>query len=138
MKKLSIFITAIALAAQFSQVNLLESTGICDEVKSVKEAAPKQVYTAAETKNFQTLTKETLKALAGGKKDEMIAKLTDLETAWDDQEKALRPKDEATWTMLDKTLDQAITALRSSHTNLDKGKAALEALLAKLVQSTKP
>ena len=138
MKKLSILIAAIALAAQFSQVNLLESTGICDDVKSVKEAAPKQIYTAAETKNFQTLTQETIKALVAGKKDEMIAKLTDLETAWDDQEKALRPKDETTWTLLDKTLDKAITALRSSHTNLDKGKAALEDLLAKLGQSTKP
>ena len=138
MKKLSILIAAVALAAQFSQVNLLESTGICDDVKSVKEAAPKQIYTAAETKNFQTLTQETIKALVAGKKDEMIAKLTDLETAWDDQEKALRPKDETTWTLLDKTLDKAITALRSSHTNLDKGKAALEDLLAKLGQSTKP
>jgi hypothetical protein len=68
----------------------------------------------------------------------MVAKLTDLETAWDDQEKVLRPKDEATWTSLDKTLDKAISALRSSHVNLEKGKAALEILLKKLSQATKP
>jgi len=50
----------------------------------------------------------------------------------------LRPKDEATWTLLDKTLDKGISALRSSHANPAKGKAALEDLLKKLEQVTKP
>ena len=84
------------------------------------------------------LTVMLIEALAAGKQTEMVAKLTDLETVWDDQEKVLRPKDEATWTQLDKTLDKAISALRSSHTNLPKGKAALENLLKKLEQATKP
>jgi len=98
-------------------------------------AAP--VYTTAETQEFKALTQATLEALAAGKQTEMVAKLTDLETAWDDQEKVLRPKDEATWTSLDKTLDKGISALRSSHTNLPKGKAALEDLLKKLARATK-
>jgi len=67
----------------------------------------------------------------------MVAKITDLETAWDDNEKKLRPKDEATWTLLDKTLDKAISALRSSRTDLKKGNAALEDLLKMLGQATK-
>jgi hypothetical protein len=44
----------------------------------------------------------------------------------------------ATWTLLDKTLDKAISSLRSSKTSLPKGKAALEDLLKKLEQATKP
>jgi hypothetical protein len=96
------------------------------------------VFTASETTPFKTLAQATLDALAAGKQTEMVAKLTDLETAWDDQEKTLRPKSETVWVALDKTLDQAISALRSSHVNLDKGKAALESLLKKLDQATKP
>jgi hypothetical protein len=76
-------------------------------------------------------------ALDAANETEMVAKLTDLETAWDDQEKTLRPKSEATWTSLDKTLDKAISALRSSHKNLKKGKAALENLAKNLELATK-
>ena len=108
-----------------------------DESKNAGEVVAAPVYTAEETKAFKALAQATLAALAAGKQTETVAKLTDLETAWDDQEKVLRPKDEATWTALDKTLDKAISALRSSHTNFEKGKAALESLLKKLNQATK-
>ena len=99
---------------------------------------PAAVYTAKETENFKALAKATLEALDAGQKDEMVAKLTDLETAWDDQEDNLKPRDLATWTLLDKTLDKAISSLRSSHVNLAKGKKALKDLLKKLDQATKP
>jgi hypothetical protein len=82
--------------------------------------------------------KETIAALDAGKNTEMVAKLTDLETAWDAKEDALKPKDEATWTLLDKTLDKAISALRSSKTNFPAGKAALKDLSDKLDEATKP
>ncbi len=95
------------------------------------------IYTAAETAEFVKLTQATLASLAAGQETEMVAKLTDLETAWDDQEKTLRPKNEAIWTALDKTLDKGISALRSSHKNLAKGKAALEELLKNLELATK-
>ena len=107
------------------------------QAKEAAEDAAAPVYAAGETQEFKALAQATLDALAAGKQTEMVAKLTDLETAWDDRENALRPKNEAAWTSLDKTLDKAISALRSSHTNLEKGKAALENLLKKLNQATK-
>lgn len=101
-------------------------------------ANPAPVYSSQETANFKTLAKATLSALEADKKPEMIAKLTDLETDWDAQESKLKPKNAATWTALDKTLDKAISALRSSKTDLAKGKAALADLIKKLEQATKP
>ena len=116
----------------------LSGASYAAERKAAAEVTvPAKVYTAKETERFKALTKETLEALAAGKNAEMVAKLTDLETVWDEKEKTLKPKDEATWTLLDKTLDKAISALRSSKTNLPKGKAALEDLLKKLEQATK-
>jgi hypothetical protein len=95
------------------------------------------VYTTQDTAEFRTLAKATVEALDAGKTTEMVAKLTDLETAWDAKEKTLKPKNPGTWETLDKTLDKAISALRSSKTNLPKGKAALEDFQKKLAQATK-
>ena len=127
----------MGLAAVFTAAFLPAVTVVAADAK-IDAAVPAPVYTAAETKEFKALAQATLDALAAGKQAEMVAKLTDLETAWDDHEKILRPKDEATWTLLDKTLDKGISALRSSHTDPVKGQAALEDLLKKLGQATKP
>ena len=137
MKIPRIAILSIGLATVFTAAFLPAVTAVAADPKT-DAATPAPVYTAAETKEFKALAQATLDALAAGKQTEMVAKLTDLETAWDDQEKVLRPKDEATWTMLDKTLDRGISALRSSHKDTVKGKAALEDLLKKLGQATKP
>ena len=131
-------ITSVSLATIFCAVFLFDATSNAAESKTATEiTAPARVYSAEETAGFKKLTKATLEALAAGKQTEMVAKLTDLETAWDDKEELLRPKNEATWTLLDKTLDKGISALRSSKTNLHKGKAALEDLLKKFEQATK-
>ncbi len=95
------------------------------------------IYTSKETESFKTLAQATLDSLAAGKKEDMVAKLTDLETAWDEQEKNLRPKNEKIWTILDKTLDKAISALRGSKYNPEKGKSALNTLLLNLGKATK-
>ncbi len=138
MKKNYLTMMSLSLATLIGVVCLPALTSQADEPQAAtKTPAMTAVYTAAETKEFKALAQATLDALAAGKQTEMVAKLTDLETSWDDQEKVLRPKDEAVWTALDKTLDKAISALRSSHTNLEKGKAALESLLKKLTQATK-
>jgi hypothetical protein len=96
------------------------------------------IYTQKETSEFTTLAKATLEALAAGKKEAMVAKLTDLETAWDEKENALKPRDEKRWTTIDKTLDKAISALRSSKYDAGKGKVALELLIKEIAESTKP
>ena len=102
-----------------------------------KSAGIAPVYTAQETAAFKSLAKETIAALDAGKKEVMVEKLTDLETAWDEKEESLKKRNEATWVIIDKTLDKAISALRSSKKNLPKGKASLEDLIKMLDQATK-
>lgn len=100
-------------------------------------AAVNPVYTPAETAPFKSLIASTLDRLGAGDKASMTTKLTDLETAWDDAEKNLRARNEATWTSIDKTLDKAITSLRSSKYDEARGKMALDSMSAKLDQATK-
>jgi kynureninase len=94
-------------------------------------------YKVSETAPFIALAKEALAALSAGKQTEMVAKLTDLESAWDEKEKEMRPRNEAVWVSIDKTLDKAIAALRGSKVNLTKGKASLEALIKELAAFSK-
>jgi hypothetical protein len=130
---------SILLAAFLTSLVLPSGAAMADEVKPAEvPTLSREVYLATETAEFIKLAKETLVALAAGKQTEMVAKLTDLETAWDDQEAVLKPKSEATWTLLDKTLDRAISALRSSRANPAKGKVALEELLAELLKVSGP
>ena len=106
-----------------------------------RAAAPpkvKQVYSAAETKDFKALANATIAAIDAKDEKGMVAKITDLETAWDAKEDTLKPKDPDTWTAIDKTLDKGISALRSSKTDIPKGKAALQQLVQMLDAATKP
>ena len=125
---------AVLLLAVLSLASLFTNSSVAAD----KKAELKPIYTAKETAEFQTLTKATLEALNAGKTTEVVERLTDLETAWDAKESVLKPKNEKTWVGIDKTLDQAISALRSSKKDPAKGKAALEDLLKKLEQATKP
>jgi hypothetical protein len=139
MKNNSLTRTTILLAAFLTSLILPSGVVMAGESKPADTSpVSPPVYTSAETAEFIKLTKETLVALAAGKQPEMVAKLTDLETAWDDQEAVLKPKNEATWKLLDKSLDKGISALRSSHANPAKGKVALEDLLAELLKVSGP
>jgi hypothetical protein len=139
MKKLHTPFKSISLVVLLAAVSFIPFVNRAEDAKAAVETnSISAIYTGAETAEFVKLTKATLAALAATKETDMVAKLTDLETVWDDQENKLRPKNESTWTTLDKTLDKAISALRSSHKNLVKGKAALEELLKNLKLATKP
>ncbi len=138
MKNLHTPFKSVSVVVLLAVASLVPFVSRAEDAKAAVETnSISAIYTAAETAEFVKLTKATLAALAATKETDMVAKLTDLETAWDDQEKTLRPKNEAIWTSLDKTLDKGISALRSSHKNLAKGKAALEELLKNLELATK-
>lgn len=140
MKKLNSVKLSLGLAALFSATLLLAEPVRASDVtnsSTVRVPAPVPVYAKAETAEFKSLAKKSIAALDAGRNTDMVAKLTDLETAWDVKEDVLKPKDAALWTLLDKTLDKAISALRSSKTNLPKGRAALEDFMKLLEKSTK-
>jgi len=131
--KLPLFLLLVLFGAG---VTTLQAADAKPEVKPV--AAPSSTpYKVSETAPFITLANAALAALNAGKQTEMVAKLTDLESAWDDKEKELRPRNEAVWVSIDKTLDKGIAALRGSKVNLTKGKAALEALVKELAAASK-
>ena len=100
-------------------------------------AAMAKIYTKEQTGPLITLANAALAAVAADKKADMETKITELESAWDAQEKTLKPINQAQWTVIDKTLDKAIAALRGSKFDAKKGKDSLDSLVKMLTDSTK-
>ncbi|MCB8876048.1 hypothetical protein [Acidisoma silvae] len=62
-------------------------------------------------------------------------RIKDLETAWDDAEAGLKPRDARDWHKVDKAIDHALTALRASQPDQASCEATLGALLQVMDQT---
>jgi uncharacterized membrane-anchored protein len=97
--------------------------------------APGQVTThfpPADVANFRIITEDTLAKLAAGDQTGATARITDLETAWDDAQPKLQPMDDATWTAIDGRIDAVLTALRHNHPDPATEKQTLTDLVSAL------
>jgi uncharacterized membrane-anchored protein len=81
---------------------------------------------------FSKITQDTLDLLNTGDQSGATARITDLETAWDNGEARLKPRDKATWTDIDGKIDKVLRELRSTSPNANSEKAALTTLLTAL------
>jgi hypothetical protein len=81
---------------------------------------------------FRVITQDTLKLVNTGNQAGATTRVTDLETAWDNGEARLKPKDPTAWHDLDGKIDAVLRALRSTQPNPTDEKKALSTLLAAL------
>jgi uncharacterized membrane-anchored protein len=79
---------------------------------------------------FRTISQDTRDLLDRGDQSGATARITDLETAWDDAQARLKPRDPAAWTALDDKIDTVLRELRSTSPDPASEKAALDDLLA--------
>jgi hypothetical protein len=89
-------------------------------------------FPAADVTNFRTITQDTLVKVQAGDQAGAQARITDLETAWDDGQKSLEPLDETGWTVLDGQIDSALTAVRAGQPDPATERQALTTLLSSL------
>jgi len=81
---------------------------------------------------FRSVTQDTLNKLNASDQSGATTRITDLETAWDDAQARLKPRDTAAWTQIDGKIDTVLRELRSTNPYPSSEKAALAALLADL------
>ena len=81
---------------------------------------------------YKTITQDTLAMVDSGDQSGAQARITDLETAWDDAQAHLKPRDPAAWTRIDSKIDTVLRELRSTSPNPPSEKDALNALLTAL------
>jgi hypothetical protein len=79
-----------------------------------------------------TITADTLAKLNAGDQRGATTRVTDLETAWDDDQPRLEPKSEKSWHFLDSEIDQVLKALRAPNPDKATEVKALNTLLTPL------
>ncbi|MEU7507842.1 hypothetical protein [Streptomyces lavendulae] len=86
-------------------------------------------FPPAEIAKFRTITSDTLAKVDSGDQRAATSRVTDLETAWDDDQSTLEPKSEKAWSFLDGEIDRVLKAVRAPHPDKPTEVDALDALL---------
>lgn len=98
--------------------------------------APGQSATAnfptSDVANLRTITADTLTLVTAQDQSGAVARVKDLETAWDDAQPTLKPLDETAWAVLDGQIDAVLTAVRAATPDTAAETDALKALLTTL------
>lgn len=82
--------------------------------------------------DLKVILADTEKLLASGDMKGARARITDLESAWDQAEEKLRPINPDGWTSIDKSLDRALKQVRTCSPDLAACTEALKTLLKKI------
>jgi hypothetical protein len=108
------------------------STGAPTAGQQHRVAPPARFPRLGDLSAFRTITQDTLKLVNAGNQSGASTRITDLETAWDNGEARLKPKDKAAWTEIDSKIDTVLRAVRSTSPDPAAEKTALTALLTEL------
>jgi len=79
--------------------------------------------------SLETIAHDTLVLVDKGEIKAAKKRITDFETAWDQAEKTLYPKDKAEWSVIDDAADAAINSLRTKKPNPMEAQKTVSALL---------
>jgi uncharacterized membrane-anchored protein len=96
---------------------------------------PKQAtspFPPGEVAKLRTIASDTLATLRSGNQTTATARVADLETAWDDDQPTLEPKNERSWHFLDSEIDHVLKALRAPKPDKATETAVLSTFLASL------
>jgi hypothetical protein len=89
-------------------------------------------FPPADVTTFRVITQDTLTKLQAGDQAAATARITDLETAWDDNQSNLQPMDPAAWTVLDGQIDAVLKAMRASNPDVETEVQSLNTLSTSL------
>ena len=85
-------------------------------------------FPPADVAAFRTIVADTLAKVQSGDQAGAVARITELESAWDDAQDRLQPMDPAGWEYLDGRIDHALKAVRSDAPDPANEKQALTEL----------
>ncbi|GAA4692133.1 hypothetical protein [Nocardioides conyzicola] len=100
------------------------------QAEATKQVAAK--FPAASVQNYRTIAQDTLKLVDSGDQAGAAKRVTDLETAWDDDQGSLQPKDCQAWAFVDQQIDPVLSAVRASSPDTGTEDKAIQALLVTL------
>ena len=99
---------------------------VIDAIPAGQSAIAK--FPAADVTEFRTIVSDTQTKVQAGDQAGAVARITDLETAWDDAQASLQPLDPTGWGFIDGKIDHALKAVRASAPDPAKEKQTLTEL----------
>ncbi|MEA1798308.1 MULTISPECIES: COG4705 family protein [Rhodococcus] len=109
-----------------------EETGTAAASATLTPGQVSAVFPSTDIANFRTITQDTLTKVQAGDHTGAVARIKDLETAWDDDETSLRPLDATAWGALDGRIDSVLKSVRASTPDPTNETQTLTALLTEL------
>jgi uncharacterized membrane-anchored protein len=128
----AIGVLVIANARPHAHVSAEENDGGGAPVAQLSPQQATANFPAVDITQFRTISQETLALVTSGDQAGAKARITDLESAWDDDQSRLEPLDQTAWTFLDSEIDDALTAVRAPDPNSADEQHALETLITSL------
>ncbi|MEO6299520.1 MAG: hypothetical protein ABIV25_13470 [Paracoccaceae bacterium] len=119
----------LLLAAALIAVPVIGFSGFHMVEASYASATP---ATLGDMSAFTTIIADVQKISASGDMAAAQARITDWESAWDNAEVALRPKNQEAWGNIDMASDGALKAVRAKAPDAAKVQTALAALMTAL------
>ncbi len=101
-----------------------------DQTQATQHVA--EHFPADSVDNYRTITQDTLDLVSSGDESGAKSRVTDLESAWDDDQATLQPKDCQAWTFVDQQIDPVLSAVRDSNPDQATEEKALNSLLTTL------
>lgn len=101
-----------------------------DQAKATQQVSAD--FPAQSVQGYRTIVQDTQKLVDSGDQQGAQARVTDLETAWDDDEASLQPKSCQAWTFVDTEIDQVLTSVRATSPDRAAEDKAMATLLTTL------
>ena len=114
-------------AAIIASIFLLSLAAGCS--KSTDQPVPGGASKLGDQTEFHSIAVDVASIVDKNNLPAAKARIKDLESAWDSAEAGIKPRAASDWHVLDKAIDNALSALRANSPDQAKCKAAMDDLL---------
>jgi hypothetical protein len=103
----------IVALAMFAAASVTATSGVHADSATNPQTKSPPAAGVGDLSPYEAIAADTLRIMDAGDLIAARKRITELETAWDQAEDTLKPRDPGKWKTVDKAIDRALAALRA-------------------------